>query len=516
MERLAKMISSILAYRNRWPPWAVDPFLGCLLLNALVLFGRQQLVTGTAQGAKKSSSTKDKGSQDRAAEFKAFQWQWLSVYLVIMLADWLQGTHMYTLYNSAYGLNPGTLFAIGFTSSAIFGTFLGLYVDQYGRRLGCITFCLLEIVINILEHYNNWYLLAVGRVMGGISTSLLFTAFESWMVSEHRRRGFPEEDIAKTFALAQMGNGICAVLAGVLAQFSADIRGDIGPFQLAILLTVVALVMIWATWRENYGGGEDGDNSELLFKDAVQVIVKNPNIFLLGLVQSFFEGAMYTFVILWVPTLASMVPGGKPDEKDFAVFGQGQGWIFAAMMLCISLGGQVFEAMMTVTSVEKGTAMICIIASASMIVPIMSDSFFIVLASFLVVETCVGASFGALATVRSHLLPDQLQASIMNIFRVPLNILVVTGTTAGDHLQHHMTFALVVHWFIIAAGMQAYLSANISFQQSEESGKGSKPKQDMTKTQTDQSSQGKNSSKDKKSPSAIRGKSPGRRKSKSE
>ena len=56
------------------------------------------------------------------------------MYLVIMLADWLQGTHMYTLYNSAYGLNPGTLLAIGFTSSAIFGTFLGLYVDQYGRR----------------------------------------------------------------------------------------------------------------------------------------------------------------------------------------------------------------------------------------------------------------------------------------------------------------------------------------------------------------------------------------------
>ena len=82
-----------------------------------------------------------------------------------MLADWLQGTHMYTLYNTTYGLNPGTLFAIGFTSSAVFGTFLGLYVDRYGRRLGCITFCLLEVVINVLEHYNNWYVLAVGSKM---------------------------------------------------------------------------------------------------------------------------------------------------------------------------------------------------------------------------------------------------------------------------------------------------------------------------------------------------------------
>lgn len=84
-----------------------------------------------------------------------------------MLADWLQGTHMYTLYSS-YGQTPGTLFAVGFTSSAIFGTFLGLYVDRYGRRLGCITFCLLEIVINLLEHYNNFYLLAVGRIVRAV------------------------------------------------------------------------------------------------------------------------------------------------------------------------------------------------------------------------------------------------------------------------------------------------------------------------------------------------------------
>ena len=30
---------------------------------------------------------------------------------------------------------------------------------------------------------------------------------------------------------AQMGNGLAAVLAGVLAQLSADRLGDIGPFQ---------------------------------------------------------------------------------------------------------------------------------------------------------------------------------------------------------------------------------------------------------------------------------------------
>lgn len=44
----------------------------------------------------------------------------------------------------------------------------------------------LQIVINLIEHIPNMYALMVGRILGGLSTSLLFSAFESWMVSEHR------------------------------------------------------------------------------------------------------------------------------------------------------------------------------------------------------------------------------------------------------------------------------------------------------------------------------------------
>ena len=92
------------------------------------------------------------------AGFKAFQWTYLGTYAVVMLADWLQGTHMcdqpaavprdapleskhsharrYELYES-YGLtgdNIGNLFLTGFLSSAVFGTFVGTYVDQVRCR----------------------------------------------------------------------------------------------------------------------------------------------------------------------------------------------------------------------------------------------------------------------------------------------------------------------------------------------------------------------------------------------
>ena len=60
----------------------------------------------------------------------------------------------------------------------------------------------------------------LGRVMGGISTSLLFSAFESWMVSQHRKHQFPEQLLADTFSIASWGNGIVAIIAGILAQVS--------------------------------------------------------------------------------------------------------------------------------------------------------------------------------------------------------------------------------------------------------------------------------------------------------
>merc|ERR1712232_772827 len=132
----------------------------------------------------------------------------------------------------------------------------GSAVDKFGRKNSCIVYCVLEIIINTLEHSTNFPILLLGRVMGGISTNLLFSAFESWMTTEHRKRGFPEEWLSNTYSAASIGNGAMAILAGVVAQVLEDQLGHIGPFQGAIALTVLALVLV-LYWEENYGETKD-------------------------------------------------------------------------------------------------------------------------------------------------------------------------------------------------------------------------------------------------------------------
>ena len=37
----------------------------------------------------------------------------------------------------------------------------------------------------VTKHWSDYWVLMLGRFFGGIATSLLFTAFESWLVAEH-------------------------------------------------------------------------------------------------------------------------------------------------------------------------------------------------------------------------------------------------------------------------------------------------------------------------------------------
>lgn len=48
-----------------------------------------------------------------------------------------------------------------------------------------MTYCITYILSCITKHSPQYKVLMLGRVLGGIATSLLFSAFESWLVAEH-------------------------------------------------------------------------------------------------------------------------------------------------------------------------------------------------------------------------------------------------------------------------------------------------------------------------------------------
>ena len=139
-----------------------------------------------------------------------------SRFLLVMLADWMQGPYVYKLY-SAYSIptpSIAVLFIIGFGASGISGAFIGALADKLGRKRLCMAFCVLYALCCATKHYHGFSTLLVGRVLGGISTSILFSCFESWMVTHHKAKGYPLSKLGDTFGKAWSLNSFVAILAG--------------------------------------------------------------------------------------------------------------------------------------------------------------------------------------------------------------------------------------------------------------------------------------------------------------
>ena len=93
------------------------------------------------------------------------------------------------------------LFVAGFGSSMLTGTFIGSVADAWGRKSCAILYCILYALACVTKHFNLYWILMLGRLLGGAATSLLFSTFECWMVGEHKRCGFPDELLRYMFGL---------------------------------------------------------------------------------------------------------------------------------------------------------------------------------------------------------------------------------------------------------------------------------------------------------------------------
>ena len=178
---------------------------------------------------------------------------------------------------------------------------------------------------------NFWWLF-VGRVFGGISTSMLFSTFESWYVYEHsERHGFPSEWIGITFSITTFWNGMIAILAGIISNVSAETLGfgPVAPFVVALLPLIVCGVLVVKTWEENYGNRKSDFGGSCM--EGLRIIFNDKQVLLLGTVQSLLESCMYIFVFLWTPVLDT---GTTP-----------LGMVFSCFMVCIMVGSAVFSIM---------------------------------------------------------------------------------------------------------------------------------------------------------------------------
>ena len=176
--------------------------------------------------------------------------------------------------------------------------------------------CVVDILHRILTRlaptdFKDFYILLIGRLLGGIATSLLFSIFEAWLIRAHADAKL-KSWISKSFTWAAYGNSIIAIAAGLLANHAAEstsmtpvvegvmyVGGYLEPFDIALVVSLACGLAAMQLWEENYGE-ETIDDTERTspkwydgLRTAFTATVRSPEIFLCGSVISLFEGSMY-------------------------------------------------------------------------------------------------------------------------------------------------------------------------------------------------------------------------------
>ncbi|KAK0672088.1 putative major facilitator superfamily transporter [Cercophora samala] len=362
----------------------------------------------------------------------------LSVYTLVMTSDWLQGPYLYPLYTKTHSLPPSTiplLFTTGFLSGAISGSFIGSLADTHGRKTACLSFCMIYALSCLLTTLSSSLpVLFLGRVLGGLGTSLLFTVFESFLVSDFKARGL-EGRLGETFGVMSTLNSLVAIGSGVGSEWMVGVTGtNRSPFWLAAGVLVVAGGVIQVVWKENYAQPPEGaekktDEKKTEERSLLGVVMSDPRILALGLSTTVFEGSMYLFVFFWAPALQSSSAAGTslPYGVIFAAF-------MASTLASSLIFGKITERLPFSSLLLSllGVSSLCFFLAASN-----TSSSQFTFWVFCLFEACVGMYFPTMGYLKGKLIEDGVRSQVYGFLRIPLNVFVVvalliTGRMEGD------------------------------------------------------------------------------------
>lgn len=166
--------------------------------------------------------------------------------------------------------------------------------------------------------------------------------------------------------------------------------------------------------------------------------------------QSLFEGSMYVFVFMWTPCLKALAPEGNGDLPF--------GLMFATFMVCCMAGSSTFTILMDKKEikVEDLAVKILMIASCAFFTAAVSQSETIAFLAMNLFEVAVGMYFPSMGTQKGTIVPEAQRAAIYNIYRIPLNFIVLVSLLTK--LTYRQSFAVCGSMLFVGSLLQMRLA----------------------------------------------------------
>lgn len=165
-----------------------------------------------------------------------------------------KGPHLYAVYKYDKKLEEtyvAALYATGFISAALSAAFVGQLADRFGRKRACLIYCATYTACCLSMLSDNLYILFAGKFCGGVSTTLLYSVFDAWMITEYHKRGLEAEHLSLGTLYGWMTslNSIVAITTGIVGEILVSFTGTkVSPFLLAVLVLGGTATWISSTW----------------------------------------------------------------------------------------------------------------------------------------------------------------------------------------------------------------------------------------------------------------------------
>lgn len=143
-------------------------------------------------------------------------------------------------------------------SGGISASFAGGLADRFGRKKACLLYCGLYIVTCLTMLSDDLLILLIGRLTGGVGTTLLFSVFEAWMISEYHERGLHQSsglELSSVFGHMTTISCVVAIVSGVVGDSLVKYSGTrTWPFLAAVVCCVGAAYLIATIWVSDVPG----------------------------------------------------------------------------------------------------------------------------------------------------------------------------------------------------------------------------------------------------------------------
>ncbi len=342
-----------------------------------------------------------------------------------------------------------------------------------------------------MEQIPSFHGLMLGRVFSGFTTNIYYSVFESYLVTEVRNRKYTEDQLENLLCDSTIIANSSSILSGLVAHFLASQYGAVGPFQGAVVITIIALFLIFCCWSENHGTVGDIKSTKpntirMYLESAFMTIKRDTLIARIGVIQGLVEGALETFLFLWSPALAmfaSSASSGTPglDKNDEPAYG-----LIFGMFMTFAVAGSILAPIVrkrlkiipnpSSTNLKDENlddtdekidplpvnilcTLIYFVSALLFLTPCLMKKesplgFSICLLCFLAFQLMVGAYEPLEAMVRSIYIPSGQVCSIVNILRVLTNVFIAVGVYTTTHVSLKYSFGFLSATMALAAILQ--------------------------------------------------------------